>query len=244
MYVDLYSVVARSGSEAEVLAFMEDRARRCHRAQGCYSAYALRESDSAAFSCMSLWVDRPTFLKYAPEGPADPSPDVIVGRVFRQTFESAEEPAGASPIATFVGIRVKDIERSARFYGELFGFEPITELHTHPVLKSRVLVLRHPKSGLQLELNSYPPDAPRDPAPPSSRALDHLGVRVPDVDTLVKSARSLSGKATVLGPFGEFRVHVGKSGTRISYVLDPDGNRVEVYDVPGYAKDGPFVGGY
>jgi catechol 2,3-dioxygenase-like lactoylglutathione lyase family enzyme len=147
-------------------------------------------------------------------------------------------------LLAYLGIRVRDIERSTKFYTELLGLKVIIPDHPNAVLQSRIVMLRDPKTGQQLELNWYPDGGQFGVPFVTGESLDHLGVRVEDVPAFLELAKRLGGKAADLRPYRDYPVHRHPEGNSAAYVEDPDGNILEVYDAPGYSIDDEFEGGY
>lgn len=118
---------------------------------------------------------------------------------------------------------VRDVERSADFYGGVLGWKRITEPgppmaafssgHTHHEL-------------LLIEVGE---DA--TPIPPGRRVgLYHLGIKIGDSDDELREALATVQAAgvTIVGTADHHASHS-------LYVLDPDGNELELYiDVPDF----------
>lgn len=130
-------------------------------------------------------------------------------------------------VVNHVGLCVTDLERSTRFYVELFGFEvdgelappdepTATLLRLEPPLGLRAVYLR--RGSFRLELLAYDAREPRV----GERTMDqvgltHLSLGVPDVPALLDRVESLGG--TVL--------HDSDIGIA-AFVRDPDGQLLEV----------------
>lgn len=119
----------------------------------------------------------------------------------------------------YVGLRVRDLDRSLRFYTEGLGLrERVRGTMSH----GGVFVgLEDPVSHQQLELNWYPPESPYATPYSVGEGLDHLGVEVADADATI--ARLLTLGATPAVP-----VWREQGRYRIGFVADPDGLWVEV----------------
>lgn len=211
---------------------------------GCYAAFVLRENDEPTFTRISFWVDPSALAKSFPEGPPTVPDDELEGSPEHRTYESSSNAGPGLPLATYLGIRVTDFERSQRFYTSLFGFEAVGEVRSHPRLGSKILMLRHPRTGQQLELNWYPPGCRFATPYVGGDALDHIGVRVPDLPKWIEKARELGSVPVDLRPFLDFPFQNEAEGIRVAYLQDPDGIQVEVYDIAGLSTDAPFDGGY
>lgn len=121
-----------------------------------------------------------------------------------------------------VGIRVHALDVSAAFY-RLLGFELIAG----PVGPEPVAILRHPTGvEINLILNAHPECTVNllMDVPEKHPGLTHLALRVRDVDAaragLAEAGVSLSGQATF------------PSGARAIFLRDPDGNTIELNDIP------------
>ena len=122
------------------------------------------------------------------------------------------------PLA-YVGIRVRDLDRSLRFYTDGLGLrERVRGTMSH----GGVFVgLEDPVSHQQLELNWYPPTSSYATPYTVGEGLDHLGFEVPDADATI--AKLVTMGATVAVP-----VWLEGRRYRIGFVADPDGLWVEV----------------
>ena len=116
----------------------------------------------------------------------------------------------------YVGIRVRDLERSRRFYCEGLGLRR----HSSGRMAAGGIweTLEDPESKAQLELNFYPD------APPFREGdeLDHLGFRVEGLDAAVERLKALGGKVRI-APFRE-------GDERLVFLSDPDGIWVELWE--------------
>lgn len=131
-------------------------------------------------------------------------------------------------LLTYTGIRVRDKDRSTRFYPELLGLVPSYQDHTIEETGSRAAMLRHPRACHQLELNRYSEGGQFEIPFVASESLDHLGVRVEDVPALLESAERLGGKVHDMRPYRNFPCHKSPEGSTVGYVETPDGNILEV----------------
>jgi lactoylglutathione lyase len=123
-------------------------------------------------------------------------------------------------VLRYVGIRVTDLERSARFYTELLGLKKKRE-GTMPHGGMWVL-LEDPRSRQRLELNWYPRDSPFATPYVAGEGLDHIGFKVQDAASTFAKLRS-KGVASALRPNEEN----GVKG--VYYLKDPDGNWIEFF---------------
>jgi catechol 2,3-dioxygenase-like lactoylglutathione lyase family enzyme len=137
-----------------------------------------------------------------------------------------------------VGVCVRDLERSIRFYRDGLGFkeagtleiagEPTATMVGIPDLELNAVYLE--REGFRIELLYYPKQGtvgPADARPMNQPGLTHFAIRVTDLDAVIEKLVSLGGRVL--------------EGTRISnpafkadllYVTDPDGTRLELVEVP------------
>jgi catechol 2,3-dioxygenase len=117
---------------------------------------------------------------------------------------------------------VRDLERSRAFYRDLLGFGEIFARPPHAAGFSSG------RTHHELLLFAVGPDA--QPVPKGRRlGLYHFGLRVGDSDDQLRETLGRLREAGV--PLVGMSDHVA---THSLYVLDPDGNEVELYiDVPG-----------
>ena len=111
-----------------------------------------------------------------------------------------------------VGIYVKDLKRSLRFYSDILGF---TEHHSFSKGESKIAVLD--LNGGLLELIQRP-DAPAEA--PRGR-WSHVAFHVDDFDDLVSrlEERGLELRKVTLD-----------DGSRLAFFKDPDGHDIEIME--------------
>jgi catechol 2,3-dioxygenase-like lactoylglutathione lyase family enzyme len=144
-----------------------------------------------------------------------------------------------------VGIQVRDVERSARFYQEQLGFklldrcsrsEPYVQkvVGYHPHVTLEIAYLQVPGSEACLEILEYRgvPRAPVDTAT-ANPGTAHFSLFVDDLGGLYQRL-SASGvqflsevQTSDAGPL---------KGGRVVYMIDPDGIRVELVELPKTAN--------
>ena len=149
-------------------------------------------------------------------------------------------PAMAVRFASHLGICVSDPERSLRFYRDLLGFREAGALEVGDAHSARLLGLEKvalharflERDGMRLELLHFAePGYERDPAAPrpmNRTGLTHLALRVDD----------LAATLTLLERAGievlrETRIRNPELRSEVVYVLDPDGVRIELVELPG-----------
>jgi catechol 2,3-dioxygenase len=125
---------------------------------------------------------------------------------------------------------VRDLERSARFYGDVLGWRRITPDPGDSPLPFPAVAFAAPsgRTHHELLLIEVGPDAAAQP-PGRRVGLYHFGLKVGDSDDELRDAL-----ATVQA--NGVRI-VGASDHTVThslYIEDPDGNEIELYiDVPG-----------
>jgi lactoylglutathione lyase len=132
-------------------------------------------------------------------------------------------------VLTYTGIRVRDLERAARFYTEGLGLRRGRQgrMSAGGVFQE----LEDPASGAVLELNFYPGDPPYR----EGDELDHLGFQVDDLDAAVRRLTGLGARVRIPA-FSE-------GSERLAFLSDPDGVWIELYerpndDVPPTSREG------
>jgi lactoylglutathione lyase len=126
----------------------------------------------------------------------------------------------------YTGIRVRDLERSLRFYTQGLG---LREVGRGTMSHGGTFVgLEDPESHFELELNLYPPDSPYATPYSVGEGLDHLGVVVPDARATIERLRGLGARIAVEPWLEAGRYWIG-------FVEDPDGIWIEIQDPPGDA---------
>lgn len=121
---------------------------------------------------------------------------------------------------SYVGIRVTNLERSLRFYEELFGLEEVARGDNSKFGMGIFVLLRDRKSGQKLELNWYPKGSRYDVAYIAGEGLDHLAFCVDNIEKKFKELVANGATATDFGP---------EPPRSYCYVKDPDGNWIELY---------------
>ncbi len=120
---------------------------------------------------------------------------------------------------TYVGIRVKDLERSIDFYTKLLGMKVIGRSKIEQT-KGETVGLKSEKEGFTLELNYYEKGSPHCTEYVVGEGLDHLAFKVDNLDKALEEARS-SEHRTIL----EMRA----DGGRWAYIEDPNGIWIELF---------------
>ena len=145
--------------------------------------------------------------------------------------------AGVVSGCDHIGIQVADLDRSARFYEEKLGFEPVDRwtmsqeyvqkvVGYHPDVTLEIALLAIPDTEVFLEILEYRgvEKAPIDPRT-ANPGTAHFCVFADDFDSLYErlvgeGVRFVSEPQTpTVGP---------NKGGRLVYMIDPDGIRVEL----------------
>lgn len=121
---------------------------------------------------------------------------------------------------SYVGIRVTNLERSLKFYKELFGLEEVDRGDNSRFGMGTFVLLRDRKSGMKLELNWYPECSKYDAPYIVGEGLDHLAFCVDSIKEKFKELVDSGVSPTDFGP---------GTGASYCYVKDPDGNWIELY---------------
>ena len=119
---------------------------------------------------------------------------------------------------------VSDVERSAAFYGDLLGWKPVFE----PAPGMPVAAFSSGRTHHELLLIEVG-DGAAPPAGGRRLGLYHFGLKVGESDDELREAvsRLKDAGVTIVGASDHTVTHS-------VYVLDPDGNEVELYiDMPG-----------
>jgi methylmalonyl-CoA/ethylmalonyl-CoA epimerase len=119
----------------------------------------------------------------------------------------------------YVGIRVKDLEKSIEFYTKVLNMS----------LKGRAKVeqcngetvdLESEKSGFPLELNFYEKDSPYNYPYSVGEGLDHLAFKVDNLNRALEEAQRLGHSAFL---------KTKSDGGRWAYIEDPNGIWIELF---------------
>ncbi|HEV2519293.1 MAG TPA: VOC family protein [Thermoplasmata archaeon] len=116
----------------------------------------------------------------------------------------------------YTGIRVRDLDRSRRFYTEGLGLRSVRTQRTSA--GGRWERLEDPVSGAVLELNLYPDSAVYR----EGDELDHLAFRVDDLDEQLERAVRAGGVLRI--PATE------EGGVRLLFLTDPDGVWIKLFE--------------
>lgn len=120
---------------------------------------------------------------------------------------------------TYVGVRVKDVEKSIFFYTGLLGMK-VKDRSKIEQTKGETVGLESETGGFVLELNYYEKDSPYYKDYVVGEGLDHLAFKVDDLTKTLEEARELG-----------YRVisEIKTDGSRWAYVEDPNGIWIELF---------------
>lgn len=140
---------------------------------------------------------------------------------------------------SYVGLRVRDLAKSVKFYTELFGLVPVQpeELAQIDPKSAGAILLRDPVSGLRIELNYYPPGSPYAVGYAPGEELDHIAFRVDDLGATLAKLDQLGYQAERMAHY-DGPMSAGPN-LRMAYVRDPDGIQLELFDTPGSSEYSP-----
>jgi len=119
----------------------------------------------------------------------------------------------------YTGIRVKNLERSIKFYTETMDMK---EVRRGRMEAGGIWVeLKNRDSNHPLELNYYPPGSKFYEKYVTGSELDHLAFSCDDVRKSYKKALA-GGAASAVEPWDE-------GGSTLAFVKDPDGVWIELH---------------
>jgi lactoylglutathione lyase len=119
---------------------------------------------------------------------------------------------------TYVGIRVKDLEKSIDFYTKLLGMR-VKGRNKMEQTKGEIVELEGEDGGFALELNYYEKDSPYYKEYDPGEGLDHLAFSVDDLSKALEEARG-SGYRVIS--------EMKSNESRWAYVEDPNGIWIEL----------------
>jgi catechol-2,3-dioxygenase len=135
------------------------------------------------------------------------------------------EPLGVGHVV----LKVRDVERSTRFYQDVLGFKKVSEIPGRMVFFTATGDNHHDLAVMAVGPNAPEPD-------PFGIGLYHVAIRLASEDAVKGAYRALvEAGANVVGATDH---GVSKS----LYLTDPDGIELELYaDVPGWKDEGMEV---
>jgi catechol 2,3-dioxygenase-like lactoylglutathione lyase family enzyme len=139
---------------------------------------------------------------------------------------------------THIGICVSDMERSLRFYRDLLGFQFEHDLHVEGEPSDTLLRLRGvildaaylARDGVRIELLHYasPPAPPARTRVMNEHGLTHLSFRVADLEATLGALRAAGERV-----LDETTIRIPEFRAAASFVVDPDGQLIELVQSPG-----------
>jgi lactoylglutathione lyase len=148
-----------------------------------------------------------------------------------------------------IGIQVRDVEHSARFYEENLGFERVDRwslshayvqkvVGYHPDVTLEIVLLKIPGSELFLEILEYRgvERAPVDPAT-ANPGTAHVCLFVDDLERLYDD---LTAKGVEFVSEVQTPTWGPNEGGRLVYMKDPDGIRVELVETAKRSDGAPL----
>jgi lactoylglutathione lyase len=119
----------------------------------------------------------------------------------------------------YTGIRVRDLDRSRKFYCDGLGLRLVRSGRMAAGGQWEELV--DPDTHVVLELNFYPDQPPYR----EGDELDHLGFRVADLEGTIARLKEMGARV---------RIPAFREGEeRLAFLTDPDGVWIELYESPG-----------
>ncbi len=139
---------------------------------------------------------------------------------------------------THIGIGVSDLERSLRFYRDLLGFTWEHQLDVEGEPTDTLLRLRGTKlhaeylsrDGVRIELLRFasPTAPPRRERTMNELGLTHLSFRVTDLDAVMDALRAAGERV-----LDETIIRFPEWQSAACFILDPDGQLIELVQSPG-----------
>jgi lactoylglutathione lyase len=120
---------------------------------------------------------------------------------------------------TYVGIRVKDLEKSIDFYTKILGMQ-VAGRGRIEQSKGETVGLHTVGDEFILELNHYDEDSPFNTEYTPGEGLDHLAFKVDDLEKALQEAKA-AGYPTVL--------EMKSNESRWVYIEDPNGIWIELF---------------
>jgi lactoylglutathione lyase len=120
---------------------------------------------------------------------------------------------------TYVGIRVRDLEQSIKFYTQVLGMKLKGRSRIEQT-KGETASLETEDGGFTLELNYYEKNSPYYTEYSAGEALDHLAFGVDDLGKALESARAAGYRV-----ISEHKSNESKW----AYVEDPNGIWIELF---------------
>jgi lactoylglutathione lyase len=120
-----------------------------------------------------------------------------------------------------VAFKVSDVERSVRWYGDAFGAKKI--FHAKPDGERPELMFLEFAKGQCVEFFTNGKTRVEQPAEPIGYL--HFCLLVDDLSGALKHLAAMNVKA-------DRRPFIGRAGQEIAFISDPDGNIIELMQIP------------
>ena len=117
-----------------------------------------------------------------------------------------------------VGIRVKNLEESIRFYTNVLGMKVSNRTKIEQT-KGEAVNLVSEDNGFPLELNFYQKDSPYATGYTVGEGLDHLAFLVDDIEEVIAKAKAYGSREIL---------QIRTEESRWAYIEDPNGIWVEL----------------
>jgi catechol 2,3-dioxygenase-like lactoylglutathione lyase family enzyme len=134
----------------------------------------------------------------------------------------------------YVGIRVTDIERALKLYSGVLGLVEAARGDNAASGGGTTVLLKDPFTGQKLELNWYPPGSKFATKYLAGEGLDHIAVRAADMGTMLARLKAAGCRLAL----PEYPMEPAP-GFKVAYMVDPDGNWIELWEQPGPMPDTP-----
>lgn len=148
---------------------------------------------------------------------------------------------------THIGIGVSELARSLRFYRDLLGFKQEHELRVEGEPSDTLLRLRGvvldavylTRDGVRIELLHFasPPAPARRERVMNEHGLTHLSFRVEDLEATLAALRAAGERV-----LDDTIIRIPAFGAAACFVVDPDGQLVELVQAPGDPAAPPGAG--
>jgi lactoylglutathione lyase len=120
---------------------------------------------------------------------------------------------------SYVGIRVRDLQKSIDFYTKVLGMK-VTGRSKIEQTKGEAVSLVSEDGGFSLELNYYEKGSPHNVNYVVGEGLDHLAFNVDDLSKALEEARSLGYQVSL---------EMKTDASRWAYIEDPNGIWIELF---------------
>jgi catechol 2,3-dioxygenase-like lactoylglutathione lyase family enzyme len=124
-----------------------------------------------------------------------------------------------------IGLSVRNLEKSLKFYKEVFGFVEVRRLEREDLGIKAVFLKLNQEDNLHLELiqSSKPIENEDDPFDLRVLGLKHLAFEVDDADKKYRELKEEGYEIT--------EPRAGKSCKKYFFIKDPDGLNMEFFEI-------------